>query len=148
MNCSQSAATLQIYFAAKGIFCRYGGGGVGFMAWNHGVALPAVIKCPAISYQQSVIVPLVTQNVHQKVLIGAAGDAVESVVAAHNLLHVAVADNVFKSGQIGGPKVAGRHFGIKLMAHSFRATMHSQMFQAGSGNKTGGVATLQPSHCR
>ena len=138
----QAAATLQVHLRPKGIGRRGGGGGVGAVARDDGVGLPAVVQGPAVGHQQAVEVPFVAQDVHQQLAVGAAGAAVEAVVAAHHLLHVAVAHDVLEGGQVGGPQVAGTHAGVELVPHPFGTAVHGQVLDAGRRRQWLGVVGL------
>ena len=95
-QCLQSASAFEVNFAAESIggckSCR----SVGFVAKNHGVAFPAIVQRPAIGDDNAVVFPLVAQNVNKQFAVGTARSSVQAVVAAHYLLYITKADNVFK----------------------------------------------------
>ena len=80
---------------------------MGLVTRDDGVAFPAVVQRPAVGDDNIVVFPLVAKYIKQKVFVGAAGFAIQTVVATHNLLHIAVFNDILKRRQICSPEVAG-----------------------------------------
>ena len=121
--------------------------------------LPEVVDGPAVAHHQSLVAPLVAQNLLQQSVVAAAGLAVPSLVGTHHLGHVSLLHECLEGRQIGLPEVAGGQvLHVELMAVPLRSAMYGEVL--GTGQRlhvlaaayaalrevVGGVALLQSAH--
>ena len=65
-----------------------------------------VVDGVAVGNNNTIIAPLVAQNVDEQTVAGAAGLTLETLIGAHHLAHITFLDQCLEGGQIGFPKVA------------------------------------------
>ena len=134
----QAAAALEVHLTAEGVAIGHGGGGMGTVAWNDGVGLVGVVQGPAVGDEDTIVQPLIAQDVKQ-LPVRAARFSVEPVISAHYLLHVAVLDDILEGWQVGGAQVAFRDAAVELVPDTLGAAVHGEVFETG-----GSVIALQP----
>ena len=93
----------------------------------------------AVRYNQALVAPFSTQDVVDKVVVGAAGNPAEAVIGNHHLLDAGFHHQVAEGRKIGFPEVPLADFGIEGMAVPFRPRVHGKVLGAGVGFQHGGV---------
>ena len=66
-------------------------------------AIEEIVDGVAISKHDSIVTPLVAQDVNEQAVAGATGLALETLVGTHHLTHVTLLDQCLERRQIGLP---------------------------------------------
>ena len=94
-------------------------------------AIEEVIDGVAVGEHDTVISPFVAQDVDEQAVAGAAGLALEALVGAHHLAHIAFLHQCLEGRKIGLPEVAVGGFHIHRVAQGLGAAMNCVMLGAG-----------------
>ena len=107
--------------------CLVGVGGVAVTA-----LLPEVVDGPAVAHHQSLVAPLVAQNLLQQTGVATARLAVPALIGTHHLGHMALLHQCLEGGQVGFPEVAGgKVLHVELMAVPLRSAMNGEVLCTG-----------------
>ena len=104
---------------------------------------------PTVGGDESLIPPFPPEDGIDQIIVGAAGNATETVVGDHHFLHTCPCHEVLECGEIGLAEIPFRYDRIVDVAVPFRAGMDGEMLCAGVGlqhRRIGG--TLQSSDDR
>ena len=92
-----------------------------------------VVDGVAICEHNSLVVPFVAKDVDEQTVAGATRLALETLVGAHHLAHVALLHQSLEGRQVGLPQIAVRGFHVHGVAQGLRSAMYGIMFGAGVG---------------
>ncbi len=93
---------------------------------------PKIIHSPAVAHHHAVEFPLVAQNLLKQTCIAATGLAVQTLVGAHHLCHMAVLHQRFKSRKVRFPEIAQRQrIDVHAVSAPLRPAVNSKMLGAG-----------------
>ena len=106
------------------------------------MVLVEIPDCPAVGYEIAVEAPFL-QLAHEEVA-GAGCLAVDTVISAHDALHVGVFHQRLECRQIGFLQILGGRCRIKGMAQGLRPAVHGEMLGAGGCFQHVFVVPLQP----
>ena len=101
-----------------------------------GLVLSLVIEIVdgvAVGHHQSVVAPLVAQDVYEQSVAGAAGTALETLIGAHHLAHIAFLHQCLKGGQIGLPQVAVGGLHVHGVAQRFGSAVYGVVLGTSMG---------------
>ena len=91
-----------------------------------------IVHGTAVADHNTLVVPFVSEYLHQQPVASAAGVTLVAVIGTHHLLNVGLGDKILESGQVSFPKVAQRHvFGIETVAVPFRSGVYGKMLGTG-----------------
>ena len=125
---------------------RVGGsaGGVGVRA-----VLALVVEVAdgaAVGHHDAAEAPLVTQDLLQEPVAGAARLALIALVGAHHLLHIGLLHDGAEGREVGLPEVAHRHGSVEAVAVRLRAAVHGVVLRTGVQLEIFAVVALHALH--
>ena len=94
-------------------------------------AVEEVVDSVTVGHHQSVVAPLVAQDIDEQAVAGTAGLTLETLVGTHHLPHVTFLHQGLKGWQIGLPEVAVGGFYIHGVAQGLRSAVHGIVLGTG-----------------
>ena len=92
-----------------------------------------VVYSIAVGHYESVISPLVAQDIDEQSVAGAARTALEALVCTHHLAHVSLLHQSLECGEIGFPQVAVRRLHVHRVAQRLGTAVNGIVLCAGVG---------------
>ena len=101
-----------------------------------------VVDGIAVSQYDSIVAPLVAQNVNQQTVAGTTWFSLKPLISTHHLAHVTFLNQCFECWQIGLPQVAVGWLYIHRVAQGFWSAVHSIVLGTSVGFKVFVVVAL------
>ena len=101
-----------------------------------------VIDGVAVGEHDTVVTPLVAQDINQQTVARTTGLTLETLIGTHHLTHITLLDQSLESRQIGLPEVTVRGLHIHRVTQRLRAAVHGIVLGTGVGLEILVVVTL------
>ena len=105
-----------------------------------------VVDGIAVSQYDSIVAPLVAQNVNQQTVAGTTWFSLKPLLSTHHLAHVTFLNQCFECRQIGFPQVAVGWLYIHRVAQWLWSAVHSIVLGTSVGFKVFIVVALHTQH--
>ena len=109
-------------------------------------AIKKVVDSVAVGQYDSIVAPLVAQNINQQTVAGAAGLTLETLVGAHHLAYISFLYQCLKGWQVSFPQVAVGWLYVHRVAQGLWSAVYGIVFGTGVGLKVLIVVALHAQH--